>query len=60
MKNRKNQEMIIDNNLTLLSNEQLQGTNGGIIAAILAAATIYAGVCAVAYGAGALYGIITK
>jgi hypothetical protein len=60
MKNQKFEVGLFKANVTELSSEQLVNTNGGFLIIILQAAAIYAAICSVAYGAGALYGIATK
>ena len=46
--------------LTELSSDQLANTDGGILPLLLNAAAAYAGLYALAYGAGALTGFLTK
>lgn len=49
-----------DNNVTLLSKNEMKNINGGFLHLVLAAAGVYAAINVVAYGAGALYGLLTK
>lgn len=60
MKNQKIEKMLIKADVSELTDDQLGTTYGGILPAILAALSIYAGICAVAYGAGALHGMACK
>lgn len=60
MKNEKFEEMVLNAGMIELSDEQLLNTDGGFIVLLLEAAGLYAAICAVAYGAGALYGLATK
>ncbi len=43
-----------------LSKEQLETIDGGFLILLLQAVTIYGAICAVAYGAGALYGLVKE
>lgn len=60
MKNENNVEMGSLREIADLSKDELISINGGILPLILEAAAIYGIICAVSYGAGALYGLVRK
>ena len=54
MKNEQFAKMV---SMEEISKEQLETIDGGFIIILLEAAAVYAAICAVSYGAGALYGL---
>lgn len=54
------EENLNGSNIIELENFQMSNIEGGILGVFLVAGGVYAGICAVAFGAGALYGLLTK